>query len=387
MGAGGLWMPYKCDDPRIDKWSIDTLDELLTLSKSAMDINKNSNSDNKPPVEIVPTVYLTSSHRGPSIDDFVKSDYENKSHNKIITPLPDWTKDPRISFQHLTIEMLSWQNHVMNLRIPSEKELLDAKYTHAWLFHPPIVDPPRMLMVSEDFKLVSYLSILFIILYRTELCDTFFSLKGMLKEIQSHYLMQEDSKIDMNTKYASLEEMVNDAKDLGCDVVANCTGLGAARLCDDSSMIGGRGVLLHYDRSCSRREYSGEGLDRKHDACVLTEEGNWGSRNEPCYLIIRGDVLVVGGSYNEGDGEVTLRNKEKKRLEQNAWKLGIDTENTKSKAEWVGWRPCRPNVCVKSDNSIDPSIRIVHSYGVGGSGWTVFTGIAKETVKLLLNKG
>ena len=85
MGAGGLWMPYKCDDPRIDKWSIDTLDELLTLSKSAMDINKNSNSDNKPPVEIVPTVYLTSSHRGPSIDDFVKSDYENKSHNKIIT--------------------------------------------------------------------------------------------------------------------------------------------------------------------------------------------------------------------------------------------------------------------------------------------------------------
>lgn len=150
MGAGGLWMPYKCDDSRIDKWSIETLDELLILSKTEVKNNGNYNSNNKPPVEIVPTLFLTSSHRGPSIDDFVKSDYENKSHKKIITPLPDWTKDPRISFQHLTIEMLSWQNHVMNLRIPSEQELLDAKYTHAWLFHPPVVDPPRMLTVSKD---------------------------------------------------------------------------------------------------------------------------------------------------------------------------------------------------------------------------------------------
>lgn len=206
----------------------------------------------------------------------------------------------------------------------------------------------------------------------------------MLEEIKAHPLMQENSKIDMNTKYTSLEEIVNDAKDLGCDGVANCTGLGAARLCDDSSMFGGRGALLHYDRSCLRREYNGEGLERKHDACVLTEEGSWGTSNEPCYLIVRGDVLVVGGSYKEGDEKDTICNEERKRLEQNAWTMGIDTKNAKSKGEWIGWRPCRPSVCVKADNSIDSSVRIVHSYGVGGSGWTVFTGIAKETVSLLL---
>jgi D-amino-acid oxidase len=137
MGAGGLWMPYKCEDPRIDKWSIETLDELLSL-------NKNEDSA----IEIVPTLYLTSSHRGPGIEDFVKSDFSTREQEGISSPLPEWTKDPRITFQHLTIEMLSWQNQVFQLRIPSETELLGAGYTHAWFFRPPVVDPPRMLMVS-----------------------------------------------------------------------------------------------------------------------------------------------------------------------------------------------------------------------------------------------
>ena len=32
-GAGGLWMPYKCDDPRVDRWAMDTLNDLLPLSR------------------------------------------------------------------------------------------------------------------------------------------------------------------------------------------------------------------------------------------------------------------------------------------------------------------------------------------------------------------
>ena len=114
MGAGGLWMPYKCEDPRIDKWSTETLHELSNLAK---DVNN--------PVEIVPTLYLTSSYRSP----------------------PKWTKDAKLSFQNLSIEMLSHQNHNLQLRIPSQNELLDAGYSHAWLFHPPVVDAPKMLLV------------------------------------------------------------------------------------------------------------------------------------------------------------------------------------------------------------------------------------------------
>ena len=158
MGAGGLWMPYKCDDPRIDRWSIETLDELLRISKASTSTSTSgSNVDESCPVEIVPTVYLTSSHKGPNVDDFVKSDYKTNIQKDISTPLPEWTKDTRLSFQHLTIEMLSWHNHVHKLRIPSEDELSNAGYTHAWFFNPPVVDTPRMLMVSLFCVLLSIL--------------------------------------------------------------------------------------------------------------------------------------------------------------------------------------------------------------------------------------
>ena len=30
MGAGGLWMPFHCDDPRTGRWAAETLDELFT---------------------------------------------------------------------------------------------------------------------------------------------------------------------------------------------------------------------------------------------------------------------------------------------------------------------------------------------------------------------
>ena len=339
MGAGGLWMPYKCNDPMIDKWSLETLDELLHNSTYTKDY----------PVEIVPTLYLTSSHRGPSIDDYVSTDSINTNKNS----LPEWTKDTRLSFQHLTIEMLWWQNQIFNLRIPSEKVLLEAGYTHAWLFHPPIVDPPRML-------------------------------KLMMEEIQNHPLMDENS-IDMDTTYQSLPAMVNDAKDLGCDAVVNCTGLGAAKLCGDSTLFGGRGALLHYDRSCERvNNCNIDGRTLEQDTCILTEEGDWGTSTEPCYLIPRGNVLVVGGSYQERDEGKVIGDDERKRLRGNAWKMGINTEIADTVNEWIGWRPCRPNVRVEVDStSKDSAIRVVHSYGVGGSGWTVFSGVAKETVRLL----
>ena len=66
-----------------------------------------------------------------------------------MSPLPEWTKDSRIAFQHLTIEMLEWQNHVLKLKIPSIEVLKKAGYKYGWLFKPPIVDAPRMLMVSK----------------------------------------------------------------------------------------------------------------------------------------------------------------------------------------------------------------------------------------------
>jgi D-amino-acid oxidase len=135
QGAGGLWMPYHCDDPRTDRWAIETLDELHPMGTDPTNDL----------VEQVPTICLKSKHDGPAPEDFLAENYKNGTGGK--SPLPAWSTDPRLQFQHVTAHQLSWQNIVHQLRIPNEQELLDAGYPNAWFFRPPIVDCPKMLQV------------------------------------------------------------------------------------------------------------------------------------------------------------------------------------------------------------------------------------------------
>lgn len=337
-------MPYHCDDARTDKWALETLDELLHLAAGAV----GSTGDSA--IEIIPTLSLKRHHHGPTVQDFIAHDYKAGGTGGS-SPIPKWASDPRLAFQHLTVEMLWWQNNVLKLRIPSAAELVDAGYLHAWLFNPPIVDAPRML-------------------------------QSMLTEVELHPLTK-DINVETDEYYGSLQDMVKDAVDMGCDAVVNCTGMGAASLCNDDKMVGGRGVLLHYDRTCQRREDMHGSRPMPNDVVILTEEPPWGSETEPCYLIPRGDVIVVGGSYIEGDTKPTLRPKERERLKRNAYLMGIDTEKSSIVGEWVGFRPYRPSVRLEIEMLDLP---VVHSYGYGGSGWTVFVGAARETAALAIDK-
>lgn len=70
------------------------------------------------------------------------------------------------------------------------------------------------------------------------------------------------------------------------------------------------------------------------------------------------------------------------RLITNAELLGVDTKNTNRISEWVGFRPSRSTVRLESDESIC-DLKLVHNYGHGGSGWTIFVGAAKNAVRLL----
>jgi len=206
----------------------------------------------------------------------------------------------------------------------------------------------------------------------------------MLSEIQLHPL-SEGVNDGMGRKYKSVEEMVKDAQDLGCNTVVNCTGLGASLLCGDDSMVGGRGILLHYDRNCERLRDQDRANEMLHDAAILIEDGLWGTGTEPCYMIPRGDKVVVGGSYLEGDTLQGIRNAERERLVKNAMIFGVDTEKSSIVGEWTGFRPCRPTVRLEIDKGfgVFEGVKVVHSYGHGGSGWTTFVGTAKETVNLL----
>ena len=179
--------------------------------------------------------------------------------------------------------------------------------------------------------------------------------------------------------------MVQHAIELGCDALVNCTGLGAQEVCKDASLIAGRGILLHYNRrSCVWNQNTNEA----RDYVVLIEDEPFGSCTYPCYMIPRGELIVVGGSYLEGDDEQKLiRNFEREQLITNAGVMGINTDQTKPIGEWVGFRPViRSSARLEIDEGLSTSgLKVVHSYGYGGSGWTVFIGAATEAVSLILN--
>jgi D-amino-acid oxidase len=362
MGAGGLWMPYHIHDTdddaaaaRIERWSIETLDELLNEFVHSSDTEKRSL------VEVVPAIYLKREHSGPKVQDFQGQSYSAQpgGHTQTST-LPSWTRDPRIQFQDMAIEMLCWQNELVHqLRIPPLNELTEAGYRHAWFFRPPIVDCPRML-------------------------------EYLLRQVSKHAVHVD---VEMKTTYNNVIEMKEAAARLGCDAVVNCTGLGAKQLWNnkDPNMMGARGILLQFDRSsCTRRA----NIKYDHDAVIMTEDSPWGSDQWPCYMIPRNNIIAVGGSYleNEDNEESfhqeprSLSQEERQRLLENASRLGIDIEHARVVGEWTGLRPVRNPVRCEKDNS-DDGVIVFHSYGHGGSGWTVNVGAAKECVNILLGEG
>jgi D-amino-acid oxidase len=210
----------------------------------------------------------------------------------------------------------------------------------------------------------------------------------MLEEIKSK---AGDVNVETGIEYESVQHMVDDAVALGCDAVINATGLGAAKLCNDKQLVGARGILHHYDReTCVRKEsiHEGEFGMMLNDAVIMTDEPPYGSETGPAYLIARGNIIVAGGCYLKDDPETDIRPEEHARLLRNADLLGIDTTKSKPIGEWTGFRPYRPTARCEIDKEfgVAENVKVIHSYGYGGSGWTVHVGAAKEATALLLSK-
>ena len=201
----------------------------------------------------------------------------------------------------------------------------------------------------------------------------------MVKELESSEYT-EDICFD-GEKYNSIQEMINAARNLGCDSLVNCTGLGSRHVCSDESLIGARGVLLQFERTSCEWDIQ----PNSKDAVIMIEEPPFGSETAPCYMIPRGDIIAVGGTYLEGDEEHEIRSDEMNKILQNAHRMGINIEKSQPSGRWVGFRPYRSSARLEIDEKYSgQGVKVVHSFGYGGSGWTVFVGAAKEAASLLL---
>jgi len=250
----------------------------------------------------------------------------------------------------------------------------------------------------------------------------------MLSEIYNHPIMKQDQHayeqslprhgaviqpihLQTDKYYGSTQEMIDDAKlhYPHCRYIFNCTGLGSSKapksMNDNSSskhtyidpnMVGGRGVLLYYDRNSliRRPPISGSNTSsdassndtKKVDVSMSIEQGPWGSPTKPAYVIPRGNALVCGGSYNVNDQNPHMTKEEKRNLEYNASILAcIDPDKTHPWGEWVGFRPVRKDGSVRLEVELDTesNMKVIHNYGHGGSGWTVYVGAVHEAISLM----
>ncbi|GMH77103.1 hypothetical protein TrRE_jg13113, partial [Triparma retinervis] len=253
MGAGGLWMPFHCDDPSTNRWSRTTLLSYLSLTETP------SSPLSKHVEMIQATVYKNLPHHGQNDTD---------SYTLPLSPLPQWALDnPELNFQSLNMFQLSWQGSIDNMHIP---DTLRESYEDAWTFRTPVVDS---LKYMEALKL---------------LC------------------IEEGVEVKEDVEYTSPGAVKASALSLGCAHIVNCTGLSSSTLLPDPSLLPGRGVLYYYRRP--------EGFN----TCALVDDGPVGTDCYPKYVIPRGDVVAVGGTYLEGDYEVGIRDSERLMLEGNA---------------------------------------------------------------------
>ena len=159
------------------------------------------------------------------------------------------------------------------------------------------------------------------------------------------------------------QKKVEDLTDLfnTADIVVNCSGLGARKLCQDESLYPIRGQVLKVSASAGIRSM----VDAIH-------------KGQLSYIIRRENDIVLGGTDYDNDYNEEPSTADSQIILDRCRNLQSGLSESVVQSTSVGLRPKRPAIrCEK-----DPSKPIIHNYGHGGAGFTVSWGCAKEVVRL-----
>jgi D-amino-acid oxidase len=145
-----------------------------------------------------------------------------------------------------------------------------------------------------------------------------------------------------------------------CDILINCSGLGAIQLCNDDELLPVRGqVALLAPLSQPQPIY----LDNE----------------KPMYIVPRQDAILVGGTYEVGIASEITEPATIERLINNAIGAWPNLAKQAVIGNWAGIRPYRPTVRLEQEGNI------IHNYGHGGSGFTLAFGCAQEVVQMVVS--
>ena len=91
--------------------------------------------------------------------------------------------------------------------------------------------------------------------------------------------------------------------------------------------------------------------------------------------------VVLGGTHQSDDWNVSAYDKDRDFILGGCLKMApAAISGAEFIGDWVGLRPGRCSVRLEKESD-----RIIHNYGHGGSGITLFWGCAKDVVELVRN--
>ncbi len=150
-------------------------------------------------------------------------------------------------------------------------------------------------------------------------------------------------------------------------VVVNCTGMGARELVPDPLLEPVRGQVVVVRNPGIEEFYIDHAL---HGSDYV-------------YLFPHGDVVLLGGTAQEGAWDLTPRPHVAERILRDCSAVHPRLRGAQIVAHRVGLRPCRPEVRLEAED-IGGGRVLWHNYGHGGGGVTLSWGCAREITAAVL---
>jgi D-amino-acid oxidase len=141
------------------------------------------------------------------------------------------------------------------------------------------------------------------------------------------------------------------------EVVVNAAGLGARLMAGDTSVVPARGQVVLVSQI---------GLDRW-----------WLDSSGPTYVLPRSKDIVVGGTDEEGEWDLSPSDVVAKDILDRATMMVPELKKARVLGHRVGLRPARPTVRLEAVGNV------IHCYGHGGAGVTLSWGCADEVTALV----
>ncbi|VDM25879.1 unnamed protein product [Toxocara canis] len=176
--------------------------------------------------------------------------------------------------------------------------------------------------------------------------------------------LNEGGKI-IQKKLESLDDLPEDY-----DIIVNCSALGSKVLFDDRSIYPIRGQVVRV-KSSTIKHFFMFGTD--YYTIVKSS------------LHFSGDRVILGGTHENDDWDRAVRSDVAKRIWQGCQNLIPQLKNAKLEGHAVGLRPARPTIRLELNTFKvhGKEVPVVHNYGHGGSGITLFYGCCLEVASLV----